>query len=151
MKRKLVRALGNIQILLQPAATWYVILPCLSGDHSDAHHVPQSHTTTQTATHTSPSVHNGVYSIPIHTVPGEVQVPLASSLRCVLYSMMSTYSAASGECAAEASELREEEQQPEPLSDSPRQQEDKKSTYRATPRELLVLLCIDYAATVEPY
>ena len=63
--------------------------------------------------------------------------------------MLNTSSAASGECAAEASELQEEEQQPEPLSDSPRQQEDTKSTYRrATPRELLVL-CIDPTTTVE--
>ena len=61
---------------------------------------------------------------------------------------MSTSSAASGECAAEASELQDEEQQPEPLSDSPRQPEDKMSTYRATPRELLVL-CVGRTATSE--
>ena len=62
---------------------------------------------------------------------------------------MSNSSGAFGECAAKASELQEEEQQSEPLSDSPRQQEDKQSTYRATARELLALLCIDPTTTIE--
>ena len=62
---------------------------------------------------------------------------------------MSTSSAASGECAAEASELQEE-QQPEPQRQYTRQQEDERSIYTATPRELLVL-CIDPTTTVEQY